>query len=97
MELQKAVYDVRFTDGEIWDLVFVIKDHLEKSIKTHYNNLQQNQDGETLFFEQKASLLLIMEQMFGMILRNGAYQSYVNNYKIMFEEKRKERKLKEKE
>ena len=91
MELQKAVYDVRFTHDEIWDLVYIIETNLEENIKHHYNQLQQNQDGEQLFFKEEKDKLLLMQQMFGMILRIDTYQCYVNNYKKLFEEKRKER------
>ena len=91
MELLKANYDIRFTEQEIWNLIWLIQERLEKSIIEFYNTLQQEKDGESLFFEQKEEMLFMMEQMFGLVGRPYTYDSYINTYKKLFADKRKER------
>ncbi|OGM08990.1 hypothetical protein A2Z67_06100 [Candidatus Woesebacteria bacterium RBG_13_36_22] len=94
MELLKANYDIRFTEQEIWNLIWLIQERLEKSIIEFYNTLQQEKDGESLFFEQKKEMLYIMEQMFGLVGRPHTYDGHIRTYKNLFEKKRKEREAK---
>lgn len=91
MNLKKAVYEISFEDSEVWDLASCIQSGLKRSIQDHYNCLQQDQDGEQLFFEQEKRKLYILQNFYGLLGVNSMYKSYENDYKRMFENKRKER------
>lgn len=92
MEIKKAKYEVELTNDEMYELGCIIIHQLENSIKSHYNELQQEKDGEPVFFEHKKKELAMMKFFFEATGRAEMYGSYVNEFKRLFAEKREERK-----
>lgn len=95
MHLVKGEYTVFLTNREAREIAYAIHKNLVRSIKEHYNSLQQGKDGEIVFFKNEATALEILKLMCS-ITGNGLAENRTNEYKGMFKAKRDERILKEK-
>ena len=91
MNLQKATYEIEITSEEAYSLGCIIGRSLESSIKNHYNNLQQNKDGESVFFEQEKRTLKWMGLLFGISGYPNMNESFIGRFQELFINKRKER------
>lgn len=92
MNLEESTYLIKFDQQEIYDLLFCIHHDLMGSIERHYNNLQQNEDDESVFFEQRKNYLKFLKSFASMLDRIDIYDDYIEQYKKLFETKRAERK-----
>ena len=91
MQIKTEKISVELEGNEARDIAYHIKYSLSHSIETHWNTLQQNQDGESLFFERNARDLQIMKDLFYATSSHWVYDDCISQFKKMFEEKRKER------
>lgn len=93
MKVKTQQVDITLTGQEARDIAYHIKYSLENTIKTHWNQLQQNQDGENLFFERSKGDLRIMEELFCVCADNWSYKNSISEFKKLFAERRKEREI----
>jgi len=91
MDIKKASYEIEMTSDEMYQLGCVLIHQLENSIKNHYNELQQEKDGESVFFEQEKQSLSMMKFFLETVGRATMYEAYVDEYKKLFADKRAER------
>lgn len=88
----KAVLE--FDMNELDSLAFMIDQYLKSTIREHYNRLQQNKDGENVFFDHKNKNLEMLEIICSLRGRRIEYDQMIAQYKRMFAERRKERESK---
>ncbi len=67
---------------------------LKNSIVNHYNKLQQEVDGEPIFYEQERMQINLMGDMVSLIGRRDLAENFDREFKGMFEDRRKEREAK---
>jgi len=91
MRITKSEATIRLNDQEASDIAYSVFTSLLSSIEKHYNCLQQNKDGEDLFFRQESSKLHIMATMYAVVGNPGAYDSVIQRFRGMFRERRVER------
>lgn len=94
MRLVKGEYTVSLDNREAKEIAYAIHRSLIISIKEHYNRLQQNKDGEAVFFELNVVALGILRLMYSIIGDDA--ENRIREYKGMFKIKRNERILREK-
>lgn len=91
MYIRKANYEIDFEAEDINILAFAIMHDLSDDIDRHWNQLQQDEDGESLFFEMRKRNIELMKFLFGLIGKYNHAKEYIQNFKEKFEQKRKER------
>ena len=91
MNVNDGQCTIKFTHSELWGMANDTHRALAESIKTHYNSLQHNEDGEPIFLKQEKEKLDRMKMFFSLTGRIDMYEMYFEDYKKMFAEKRKER------
>lgn len=92
MEAKAETIKMQMDGDEVYDIAWSILHDLRGQIKDHWNTLQQEKDGEPLFFEQNKKLLEIMKKMFEVSGYSHCYESAISEYKKSFADKREERK-----
>ena len=92
MDIKPTEITLKLSYDELYDLAFHIKYSLRQSIISHWNTLQQNQDGEGLFNERNANDLRMMKEMFEVCGHSSSNENTINEFKKLFAEKREERK-----
>lgn len=94
MKLLTAEYEASFTRDELYMIAWALFGDLKASIEDHYNVLQQNKDGEHLFFEQESSKIQLMKETYACSGYLGIFESNMANIKHLFEQRRLERQKK---
>jgi len=98
MNIKDCVANIELTAAEMKVIGHAIMSDLKQSIQTHYMCLQNDKDGEQLFFDDhNQSSLMIMKVMFELSGDSGHYTNFHWNTKAAFQQKREERATKEKE
>lgn len=91
LDVREAEYTIRIQRNDANDIAYAIMHDLKRSIETHYNHLQQGKDGEDIFYDHNKNQIKIMEFMFGIIGEARMFESYMREFKSIFEARRKER------
>lgn len=91
MDFKKGTFELSFQDNELWDLGYHIYNNLERSISEHYNKLQQEQDGESVFYEHNKNNINMMNKFFELVGRRDMPEMFEERFKKMFADKRAER------
>ena len=93
MRLNDAKYTIELEKRELLDICYAMKNALLDSIKTHYNQLQQNRDGESVFDEQEDTEIRLLKELSN-LSGQEIYENYLYNKIELFAKKRKERETK---
>lgn len=93
MKLNKAKYTIELDEQELRDLAFALKRALLESIEDHYNKLQQDMDGESVFDEQEKTEVCLLKEL-SMLSGIGIYENFEYMKKKAFTDRRKERESK---
>lgn len=96
MRVEDSKATIELEHREMWTLAVIIEDRLEHGIEDWYNCLQNEQDGEALFFKDKFLELGWIETLYGLYGYVEAYNCFVRKVKRLFEEKRQERETEKK-
>ena len=91
MKIETAELKVTLTGDEARDIAYHIKYSLMASIKTHYNTLQQDVDGESVFNKQEKDGLRLMQEFFKAANDSFSWESAVGDIARLFEARRQER------
>jgi len=91
MRLHEAEYKINMNNQEVYNIATRLERTLLDSIDNHYNKLQQNQDGEDMFFEQEKSTINLMSDMYCLAGYRYIADSAIKTYKKKFEVRRKDR------
>jgi hypothetical protein len=91
MEIRDGETVIKLSHQEARDVSHYIARGLEAAIKSHYNRLQQNKDGETVFFEHCKDILNSLEILCFASGDVTLYEYSVSKFKSMFKERRDER------
>jgi hypothetical protein len=89
MDIDKIQATVTLSKDEMWILAFAIRHDLQKSVDTHFNQLQQDADGERAFFDQKQKDIALLKKLSGVI--DLEFEYWMQAIKDSFTNKRKER------
>ncbi len=92
MKIESAEYKIQLNSDEIRGLAYCVHRDLMRSIKEHYNCLQQSKDGEPIFKDMEKDKIRMMKFLFQIV---GEFYFSINcesEYISMFEQKRKERR-----
>jgi hypothetical protein len=83
---------ITLTGGELFELGWHIACSLKASIKDHYNHLQQNKDGEPIFYEQEKVTIHRMNKFLESSGHSHMIETFDGQFKELFEKRRAERK-----
>ena len=92
MKIKESTHLIEFTSDELYNIACDIARALKCSINDHYNCLQQDKDGESIFFDQEREKLNTLSTFLMITDGESIYIMYVNQFKEMFAVKREERK-----
>jgi hypothetical protein len=82
---------IEMSGYEASNVGYALYNSLKESIERHYNNLQQQNDGEGVFNDQEYPKLNLMKMFFSAAGQYERYSDAIDEYKNMFADKRKER------
>lgn len=91
MKIESGEIAIKITIDDAYDLACCINNYLNHSIVNHYNQLQQNQDGESVFFDHKGNYIHMAKMLYGASGYDSIHEYNIQEYKHMFAQKRKER------
>jgi hypothetical protein len=91
MFVSKGRYTIDFEEWEISALAFALRRELLDIVKTHYNCLQQNQDGEDCFFTNESGKLRLSCALLELLGCGPSARDLEKEVKHLFETKRIER------
>ena len=91
MEIKGGETVIKLSHQEARDVSHYITRGLEAAIKSHYNRLQQDQDGETIFFEHCKETLNSLEVLCFAAGDVTLYEYSISKFKSMFKALRDER------
>ena len=91
MMIRAKNVELELTGDEVYLLACHIKNNLMQTIKDHWNNLQRDEDGESLFFERNEKDLRMMREMYEVSGYSHCFEGAVDDYKRLFEKRRAER------
>ena len=94
MKIEDINVKLSFNRDELYDLSFMIMKVLNNSIESHYNCLQQNKDGESVFFDYEKGKIKMLKTFTHLNARPDEYDYFIKQCKDKFEKKRKEREEK---
>ena len=89
--LKSATYNLELTNQQIYDIAWKLKCYLLDIIKSHYNKLQQNADGESVFFDHESSTLFLIKNFYELSGYGSFYTDMIREFKKLFADKRMER------
>ena len=93
METKIEKVNIELTGREARDIAYHIRYSLCRSIDTHWTNLQGNEDGEKLFFENEKESINMMKELFIASADLWAFENSIDEFKKKFAEKREELKI----
>ena len=91
MWVEKTKVTLQMEEGELNDIAFSLKESLLATISKHYNVLQNNEDGEALFFERERRKLNLTTEFLSLIGCSQVARDMREEIKLMFKTKREER------
>ena len=91
MQIKDSRATIEINSQEAWEISYCINGNLLRAIESHYNQLQQDKDGEDLFFQQENTKLYILSNMCAVAGHIDAYESYISDYRSRFQKRRLER------
>lgn len=90
MEIKAKTVVMEMDGNEAYNIAWALVHDMRGQIKDHWNQLQQDKDGETSFNEQNKFLIDAMKRMFEVSGYSHCYESAIQEFRRSFEAKRKE-------
>ena len=91
MQIRDGKTTIELSHQEACDVGGYIARGLEAAIESHYNRLQQNKDGEQVFFEHCKDILNSLEILCFASGDVTLYEYFISKFKSMFKSRRSER------
>ena len=91
MLLEDAKYTIELSKSEVREITYHIHYNLIHSIDEHYNKLQGNKDGKSVFYEHERDNLNMMKYFLEISGYSDLYSAYLSQYNMKFQKKEKER------
>ena len=91
MQIKDGETIIRLSHQEARDVSHYITRGLESAIENHYNCLQQDKDGEPVFFDHCKSILNSLEILCFSSGDTMLYEYSISKFKTMFKKRRDER------